>query len=203
MKRAVILMVLLVLGLLAMFGIYDSQHRQVGEEPVDSSYPDTHTATDAVVPPLPPGLPFEYSYPFTWPGPPCMVAAFDQHCDAFLAEQEAMWECRVSETNGWLAGLLRASEMSPSVQDLAKVLASSPPNYDEGSAARIRLLSSLEELKSIFLGVAMPSTDGSPVLHVSVDGHLALLWLAGSNDHLYMFQDTSQGLRLALYYRKP
>jgi hypothetical protein len=186
MKRAVILIVFLTLGILTTFWLCHSQRRREPEQPL---LPLADVA-------------FEYSYPFTYPGPPGVIAGLDSRCEAFLAEQETNWDCRMNETNGPYAGILRASGVTPSVQNLATVLASPPPNYDQQSASRTRLLSSLEELKSAFLGVATSPGDGSPVLHVSEDGHLALLWVLGPNN-VYMFQDTSDGLRVARYRRKP
>ena len=177
MKRVVILIVFLTLGVLATFRICDQQSRRGIEQPL------------------------EYSYPLTYPGPPCVIAGLDSRCKSFLAEQETNWDCRLNETNGSYAGILRASGINPTVQNLAKVLASPPPNYDQQSASRTRLLSSLEELKSAFLGVATSPTDGSPVLHVSEDEHLALIWVFDYNN-VYVFQDTSDGLRVARYRRK-
>ena len=122
------------------------------------------------------------------------VTPIDQQSKALLSEVQSNWSHRDDRTNSQISGVLTLAGLAPSVRNVIHALQTPMPEFYWWSASRNRQAAMFGLTKLAYSDFGMHQT-----FHVSDDGHLTLLQC--STDVVLVFQDETNGVREARYFR--
>lgn len=120
-------------------------------------------------------------------------SSLDAQTERLLTQSRESWGQRVDESGGVYADALKTLGLKPSVSNIVHFFTYRLPEYSFFSASRNKGAAATGAVQ----GTMIPGTTNR-VIHVSSDGHLALVQVA--TNRVIVFSDDSNGLRVEEYF---
>ena len=126
-----------------------------------------------------------------------VVRPLDERSKAFLVEMKSGWRPRGEREPPTISEVLTVAGVVPSVQNLVRVLTSTPPRYSWVSPPRNRKALVVAGIRSMYMTLVPDHT-----VYVSEDEHLALMWLDTDTHAVMVFEDEAGTVRETWYSKK-